>query len=114
LIAPESAEASFGIHFSENNDYSFHYIKGIRDLFTGLIICLFILTKQTKALGLTLLIGTIIPIVDMFIVLGKPYNGISPAISHISAIVVCSVFGIILLATKSQKLYENTGKYQTD
>jgi quercetin dioxygenase-like cupin family protein len=100
LIAPETAEAGYGIHYDEQGDYSFHYIKGIRDLFTGLIICILVLTKQTKALGITLLVGTIIPIIDMLIVLNKDYNGITQAIPHISAIIVCFVFGIILLTFK--------------
>jgi hypothetical protein len=102
LIASETAEVGFGIHFNEQGDYSFHYIKGIRDIFTGLIICIFILTKETKALGITLLVGAIIPTIDMLIVLSKDYNSIIPAISHISAIIICAVFGIILLATKPQ------------
>ena len=66
-------------------------------------MCIFVLSKQTKALGATLLVGTIVPIVDMSIVLSKPYNGITQAIAHISAIIVCSVFGIILLTVKPTK-----------
>lgn len=103
LLAPETAEAGYGIHFIEQSDYSFHYIKGIRDIFTGLILCILVLTKQTKALGITLLVGTIIPIIDMIIVLSKDYNGIAQAMPHISAIIVCAIFGIILLVTKISK-----------
>ncbi|MBS7567113.1 DUF4267 domain-containing protein [Mucilaginibacter sp. Bleaf8] len=100
LLAPETAEAGYGIHFNEHADYSFHYIKGIRDVFSGLVICILILTKQTKALGITLAAGTIIPIADMLIVLSKDYNGIPQAIPHISAIVVCAAAGTILLINK--------------
>lgn len=100
LIAPETAEAGYGLHFNEQGDYSFHYIKGIRDLLSGLLMCIFVLTKQTKALAITLLAGTIVPIADMLIVLSKNYNGIAQAIPHISAIIVCSVSGIILLTIK--------------
>lgn len=101
LIAPETAEAGFGIQFNEQGDHSFHYIKGIRDLFSGLLICILLLSKQTKALGTALLVGTVIPIIDMLIVLSKDYNGITPAIPHISAIIVCSVVGTILLSNKA-------------
>jgi glucose uptake protein GlcU len=101
LLAPEIAEAGYGIHFNEQGDYSFHYIKGIRDLFSGLLICILILSKLTKALGITLLTGTIIPIADMLIVLSKDYNGIAQAIPHISAVIVCSVIGTILLMHKT-------------
>jgi hypothetical protein len=101
LLAPEIAEASYGIHFNEHGDYSFHYIKGIRDVFTGLVICLLIFTKQTKALGTALTVGTIIPIADMLIVLNKDYTTIVQAIPHISAIIICAVVGTILLTHKT-------------
>jgi hypothetical protein len=101
LLSPEIAEAGYGIHFNANGDYSFHYIKGIRDVFTGLLICILILTKQTKAVGTTLAVGTIIPIVDMVIVLTKDYTSIVQAIPHISAIIVCAVIGTILLVSKT-------------
>lgn len=101
LLTPEIAEASYGIHFNEHGDYSFQYIKGIRDVFSGLLICIFVLSKQIKALAITLLVGTIIPIADMLVVLSKDYNGIAQAIPHISAIVICSVAGIILLMHKT-------------
>ena len=97
LIAPETAEVGYGIHFYEQGDYSFHYIKGIRDVFSGLLICIFVLSKQTKALAITLLVGTIVPIADMLIVLSKDYNGVTQAIPHISAIIICFLFGVILL-----------------
>lgn len=101
LLAPEIAEAGYGIHFNAHGDYSFHYIKGIRDVFTGLLICILILTKQTKALGITLVVGTIIPVVDMLIVLTKDYNSIVQAIPHLSAILICAVIGTILLMRKT-------------
>jgi hypothetical protein len=101
LLAPEVAEAGYGIHFNDQGDYSFHYIKGIRDVFSGLVICLLVLTKQTKALGITLAVGTIIPLADMLIVLSKDYNGIAQAIPHISAIIVCAAVGAILLTSKT-------------
>ncbi len=101
LLAPESAEAGFGIHFSEQGDYAFHYTKGVRDLFTGLLLAIFALTRQPKALGTTLAVGTIIPIVDLLIVLSKDYTGVAQAMPHISAIIVCFVGGAILLLSKT-------------
>lgn len=101
MLLPESAVAGYGIHFDAHGDYSFHYIKGIRDVFTGLLICILILTKQIKALGIALTVGTIIPIMDMFIVLTKDYTSIAQAIPHISAIIVCAVIGPMLLTHKS-------------
>jgi quercetin dioxygenase-like cupin family protein len=103
LIAPEAAEISYGIHFNENGDYSFHYIKGIRDLLSGLLICIFVLSKQIKALGTFLLLGTMVPVVDMLIVLSKDYNSPAQAIPHVSAIVTCFSLGLILLRNKKKQ-----------
>ncbi|WP_426327024.1 DUF4267 domain-containing protein [Pedobacter sp. R-06] len=103
LLAPQAAEAGYGIHFNAHGDFSFHYIKGIRDLFTGLLICILILSRQIKALGITLLIGAIIPATDMLIVLCKDYNGVVQAIPHITAILVCSLIGTILLINTTLK-----------
>lgn len=100
LLSPEIAEAGYGIHFNEQGDYSFHYIKGIRDILSGVLFCAFVLMNERRALGVTLLAGTIVPVTDMLIVLTKSYNGVFQAMPHIIAIIICSVFGIILLATK--------------
>ena len=103
FISPEVATAAFGIHFNANGDYSFDHIKGIRDIFSGLLVCALVLMNERRALGVTLLAATIIPVNDMLIVLSKSYNGIPQAMPHIMAIIICSVVGIILLTTKQTK-----------
>lgn len=100
--SPEVATAAYGIHFNAQGDYSFHYIKGIRDIFSGLTICIFVLLNERRALGITLLAGTIIPVNDMLIVLSKSYNGVLQALPHVIAIIICLVFGLVLLTTKAK------------
>jgi hypothetical protein len=100
---PEAATADFGIRFNANGDYSFDHIKGIRDIFSGILLFAFVLLNERRAVGVTLLAGTIIPVNDMLVVLSKNYNGVLQAMPHIVAITLCFVFGIILLATKPQK-----------
>lgn len=102
FISPQAATAGYGIHFNEQGDYSFHFIKGVRDIFSGLVICVFVLMNERRALGVTLLAGTMIPVTDMLIVLSKSYNGAPQAMPHIIAIIICAVFGTILLAKKPQ------------
>lgn len=97
LIAPEIAETGYGIQFDEQGDYSFHYMKGVRDLLLGLLICFFIVNKQTKALAISLLIAPVVPIVDTLIVLDKEYTAFTNTIPHVAAISVCFFLGIVLL-----------------
>jgi hypothetical protein len=103
FLSPEAATAGFGIHFNADGDYSFQHIKGIRDIFSGVLLCAFVLMNERRALGVTLLAATMIPVSDMLVVLSKSYNGVMQAMPHIVVIIICSVFGIILLATKPQK-----------
>lgn len=106
FFAPEAATAGFGIQYNAGGDYSFHYIKGIRDIFSGILLCAFVLLNQRQAVSITLLAGTIIPVNDMLVVLSKPYNGVMQAMPHIIAILICAVFGLLLLITKpNQKTF---------
>lgn len=108
LLFPETAETGYGIHFNEHGSYDFHYIKGIRDIFSGLLLCAFVLLNETRALAITLLAGAIIPMTDMLIVLTKSYNSVQQAIPHIIAMIVCAVLGIILLTSNKPNTNENT------
>ena len=103
FLSPEVATAGFGIRFNSNGDYSFHYIKGIRDIFSGALLCALVLLKERRALGLTLLIATMIPVSDMLVVFSKSYNGVQQAIPHIVATAICLVVGILLLTTSLPK-----------
>ncbi len=103
LVSPQVAEAAYGIRLQTGNDFSFHYIKGTRDLFSGMLVCLLVLLNQRKALGVALLTAAIIPFADMLIVLSKDYNSPSQAVPHIVALVVCIVTGLVLLLAKPVK-----------
>jgi hypothetical protein len=104
LIAPETGEAGFGIHFNEQGDYSFHYIKGIRDIFAGLVISLLFITKQNKALRLALICGAVIPSIDLLIVFSKDYTGMAQAMPHIIAIFLCLSLGLFYFVSKTGQI----------
>ncbi len=97
MLAPEPAEAAYGIQFNEQGDYSFHYMKGIRDVFSGIIIWLLVFSHQKQTLALGLLAGAMIPLTDMLIVLNKDGNDVSQAMPHIIAIITCLALGVILI-----------------
>lgn len=71
LVTPETAELGFGLHYSQPNN-AFHTIKGIRDVFAGLLITLLAWQHQRYALWLTLLTGSIIPVADLLVVWRTP------------------------------------------
>ncbi len=102
FFSPEVATAAFGIRFNSNGDYSFHHIKGIRDIFSGILLCALVLMNERRALGVMLFVATIIPVSDMLTVFSKSYNGVQQAMPHIVATIICSVVGVVLLAAKPQ------------
>lgn len=81
LLAPETGEAGFGLNYQQPN-YAFHYIKGIRDMFSGLIIVLLAWFHYRKPLLLTLLAGSVIPFADMLIVWRTPGSNLWAMFIH--------------------------------
>jgi hypothetical protein len=92
LVAPETGERDF----SENADYSFHYIKGVRDLFCGALILTLALWKRRAELALTLTLGAMIPFVDFLVVLNAPNSNPAALWIHgVTAIVLVALAGFL-------------------
>lgn len=97
LIAPETGERGYGLDFSENADYSFHYIKGVRDVFCGTLILALALWKQRAELALTLGLGATIPFVDFLIVLNAPNSNRAALWIHgVTTLVLIALAGFLL------------------
>lgn len=108
IIAPEVAESGFGIRFNNAADFSFHFIKGIRDIFSGFLISLFLIMRERRALAITLLAGIMIPIMDLIVVLKDPINGLVSATPHLMAIVICGATGFYFLFNRKDYTIEST------
>ena len=93
FFIPVEAEHAFGIHVTADN-HSFHYIKGIRDIFSGIILLALLLAKEYRALGLMLLCAVIIPAADFLIVYHQPAYESARLIPHLSAVIISIVLGI--------------------
>jgi hypothetical protein len=100
FLLPETAETAFGIHLDTHGDFSFHYIKAIRDIFAGLLFTLLLLSKEWKALAITLLLGAIIPTVDMLIVMSHPHYVTARIYPHLFAIILGIGLGVAFLRQK--------------
>ncbi len=105
LISPVNAEFDYGISTNTDADYSFHYIKGIRDIFSGILLVLFVLTKQRKALAMMLLAAIVVPLGDFMIVMGKDGSDWQHGIAHLTAVAICMIVGPVLLMRASKKSY---------
>lgn len=103
LLNPLMAEAGFGISVPVNGNFSFHYIKGIRDLFTGITILGVLWTGERRALGVLLLAGTIVPVMDFCLVLHNPAYEAGKLIQHLVAIVMVLALGGYYLSSTAKK-----------
>lgn len=68
IIAPAAGAAGYGIELS-SNAFSFAYIKGIRDIFSGLVLLPFLLMRKVQPVAFIFCTATIIPLTDCCIVL---------------------------------------------
>jgi uncharacterized protein DUF4267 len=103
LIFPQAAEIAFGIHTPTGGDYSFQYIKGIRDLFAGASITVLLLLREYRALGFLLMLGGIIPIVDFMIVFSHPDHETAKLYPHLSAIIIVIITATYYIRSTNKK-----------
>jgi Domain of unknown function (DUF4267) len=82
LLAPEASEQGFGINIPEQGFYGLHYVKGIRDIFSGLIIIIFTLLRRRLELAILLGVGALVPLVDFLIVRNASPSNITAQLIH--------------------------------
>jgi len=93
LIAPKVAAAAFGVPLADDNGIAFAYTKGIRDIFSGLVGLPFLFAGRRRPLAWILLIATIIPVADGFIMM--KFSGVQ---ANFLAIHWGAAFYLIVLA----------------
>lgn len=102
LIDPSGAQTGFGISNVDTNDnYSFHYIKGVRDLIIGVYLLILLYYKHHKLLGWFLAVSGVIAATDAWVVLG--YNHGHTALDawmHLTALPIC-IGGAIYYLTRA-------------
>lgn len=102
FLMPDVAEEAFGIQTATGRDFSFHYIKGIRDLSVGIAILVMLLTRTQRGLAILLLVISIVPLTDFLIVLNTPDHLTARLYPHLTAVLLGPVLGCYYLFT-SQK-----------
>lgn len=89
LLAPRVGAEGFGVFLPPaDSNYAFHYAKGIRDVFAGLLLVVFAGLGYDRPLAWVLLLGALIPSVDLTIVLTQPTASLVLALPHLIAIVL--------------------------
>ncbi len=71
LFAPDVAARGFGIPLADPDDAAFLFVKGARDIVSGLIFLVLLWSGERRLIGALLLVATLIPISDGVIVLSS-------------------------------------------
>jgi len=68
IISPQTGATGYSIPLSNHNELAYGAIKGIRDIFSGIVLLPFLWLKQVRATAIILAAVTIVPLTDFFIV----------------------------------------------
>jgi hypothetical protein len=89
LLVPRAGAEGFGVFLPPSDtQYAFHYAKGIRDVFSGLLLALFAGLGYDRSLAWVLLLGALIPGVDLTVVRAQSTASIALQLPHLLAIVL--------------------------
>lgn len=99
LVVPGTAAAAFGVPLAGLAAYA--VAKGVRDLSVGVLLIAFALLGERRAAALTLLLGSVIPVVDGAIVLA--WRGAHPGYLaiHWGTAVFCIALGVLQLRRRA-------------
>ncbi|WP_166670698.1 DUF4267 domain-containing protein [Olivibacter sp. XZL3] len=109
IIYPEVGASGYGIPFKNAHDAAYGKIKGIRDIFSGLVLLPLLWMKMRKAAAWVFTATIVVPVFDFLVILS--YNG-SSDISHL---LIHGITAAVMIITSVLLFYglTNPGKYQT-
>ncbi|GAA3520666.1 DUF4267 domain-containing protein [Actinocatenispora rupis] len=103
LLAPQANAAQFGLpSWPHGPDAAFLSVKGLRDLVSGLVILVVLITASRRALGWVLLAAAVTPIGDMLIVLSND-GSVSTALGVHGCTAAAVLLGAVLLLTSPRQ-----------
>lgn len=103
MFFPDVGECVFGVAFPGDGSPAFHHATGVRQSYLGLLVIALALSRQFRALGIALLLMTIVPAADAWIVLGASDDGFWPALTrHAPSVPFTFAAGVWLITRRPQ------------
>ena len=78
ILNPVGASSGYGIPIHDPNSFPFIWIKGIRDIFSGLVILVFLFTGARRVVAILFVVAIFIPFCDGLVIIG--HLGFAPPI----------------------------------
>ena len=69
IVNPVGASAAYGVAINDPNSFPFMWIKGIRDIFSGLVILPFLLNGNRKVTAILFAIAIFVPFCDGLVII---------------------------------------------
>ena len=100
IFNPVGASTAYGIPIHDPAAFPFMWVKGIRDIFSGLVVLTFLLKGDRRTTAILFAIAVFIPVGDGFVILG--HLGFAPPIFiHWGTALYMMVVAAFLLRRKS-------------
>ena len=99
ILNPVGASTGFGIPIHDPAAFPFMWIKGIRDIFSGLVVLTFLLRGDRRTTAILFALAVLIPIGDGFVILS--HLGFAPPIFiHWGTALYMAIVAAFLLRTE--------------
>lgn len=103
IIAPQTGAAGFGISFTNINDAVYGQIKGVRDIFSGVLLLPFLWLRLRKATAIVFTTSIIVPASDFTIILlNNGWSDISHLLIHGWTFIVMIIISFLLFRNSSK------------
>jgi len=99
IVHPEVGALGYGISFENADDAVYGRIKGIRDIFSGLVLLPLLWMRMRKAVAWVFSVSMVVPAFDFLVILS--YKG-SSAISHL---LIHGITAVVMLITSILLFY---------
>lgn len=99
LVNPVGASAAFGVPITDPSAFPFLYTKGIRDIFSGLVMLPFFMRGDRRTVASIFATATLIPIGDGLVVLNR-LGFVLAILIHWGTALYMMIIALILLRGK--------------
>jgi|SRR5215203_2789031 len=99
ILNPAGASAAYGIPINDPNSFPFMWIKGIRDIFSGLVILPFLFRGNRKVTSILFAIAVFVPLCDGLVIIGNS-GFAAPLLIHWGTAIYMMVVLYFLLRTE--------------
>ena len=104
IFNPVGASTGYGIPIHDPNSFPFMWIKGIRDIFSGLVILPFLFTGNRKVTAILFAIAIFIPFCDGLVIISH-LGFASPLLIHWGTALYMVIVAAFLFRKRKQRAY---------